>query len=62
MNNSKGSLFIEYAALMLVIIATLFCIQRYVKRAYFGYCRRTTDVYGFGRQYEPNRTTITRVR
>lgn len=62
MKNNKGSLFIEYAALMLVIVATFFCIKTYVKRAYLGYCRQTTDVYGFGRQYEPNRTTITKVR
>ena len=52
MKNSKGSLTIEYAILIAIVIAALLGMQGYVKRAICGRWREAADTIGFGRQYE----------
>lgn len=50
----------EYAVFIAVIIAALVGMQFYVKRAVCGRYRQAADVFGSGRQYEPNVTEITK--
>lgn len=55
---NKGSLMLEYTMLIAIVVAALFLTQIYVKRALSGRWRKSADVFGQGRQYEPNVTTI----
>ena len=55
---NKGSLILEYSILIAIVIAALVCMQVYVKRALCGRWRQAGDVFGSGRQYEPNLTNI----
>ena len=55
---NKGSLILEYTVLITIVIAAFLCGQIYVKRAICGRWRQAADVFGSGRQYEPNLTTI----
>ena len=52
----KGNLILEYSILIAIVIAALVSMQVYVKRALCGRWRQTGDVFGSGRQYEPNLT------
>ena len=56
MRNNKGSLFLEYTFIILVVIAAWLSVGRYVKRAVFGRWRQVGDYYASGRQYEPGVT------
>jgi Flp pilus assembly pilin Flp len=53
---------IEYIVLVVVIIAALASMSEYIRRAVSGRWREVGDVFGFGRQYEPGRTIIERIR
>lgn len=57
--NRKASLLIEYTMVIIIFIAALVCMQVYMKRAICGRWRKSADVFGGGRQYEPNVTRIT---
>ena len=52
----KGSLAIEYAVLIAIVVAALIGMQVYIKRAVCGRWRGAADVFGYGRQYEPGVT------
>ena len=56
---NRGSFILEYSVLIAIVIAALVCMQVYVKRAICGRWRQVGDVFGSGRQYEPNVTQIT---
>lgn len=58
MNLRKGSLAIEYAVLVAVVIAALIGMQAFIKRALCGRWRSTADAFGYGRQYEPDETVV----
>jgi len=47
---------IEYAVLIVVIIAALLGMQIYLKRAISGRWREAADSLGHGRQYQYNKT------
>lgn len=55
---NKGNLILEYSVLIAIVIAALVCMQVYLKRAICGRWRQSADVFGSGRQYEPNVTQI----
>ncbi|MCM8789934.1 MAG: hypothetical protein NC916_02815 [Candidatus Omnitrophica bacterium] len=50
---------LEYVIFITVIISALIGINVYLKSALSGKWRGTGDIFGHGRQYEPNRTIIT---
>ena len=54
-----GSLSIEYAAFIAMLIAALLGMSIYVKRALEGRWRQVGDTFGQGRQYEPGVTVVT---
>ncbi len=57
MNNlRKGFLALEYAVLIVIVIAALVGISIYLKRALSGRWRTVGDTFGYGRQYEPGVT------
>ena len=55
---TKGSLTIEYAILIAIVVAALIGMQDYVRRAICGRWRVAADTFGHGRQYEYGVTTI----
>ena len=54
----RGSLIIEYAILVAIVVAALIGMQVYIKRAICGRWRAAADTFGHGRQYEYGVTTI----
>lgn len=52
----RGSLMIEHAALIVIMVAALVGMAVYLKRAICGKYRETGDVFGQGRQFEPGVT------
>lgn len=56
----KGVSIIEYSLLIAIVIAALIGIQIYVKRAICSNWKNAGDVFGFGRQFQPDTTQITR--
>jgi len=55
---NKGSLSIEYALLIAVVIAALVGMSVYFIKALSGRWRQAADTFGSGRQYEPGKTEI----
>ncbi|MEW6170738.1 MAG: hypothetical protein AB1472_04190 [Candidatus Omnitrophota bacterium] len=55
----RGSFFLEYTILIAIVAAALLAMQVYFKRSICGKWHEAADVFGFGRQYEPGKTTIT---
>jgi len=56
--NKRGSLFIEYTVFIVFMATALLLIGMYVQRGISGRWREAADVYGGGRQYQPNNTNI----
>lgn len=54
----KGSVTIEYAAFIAILIAALLGMSIYIKRALEGRWRQVGDAFGQGRQYEPGVTVV----
>lgn len=50
----------EYSLLIAVAVAALLCMQFYVKRAVCGRFRQAADAFGYGRQFEPGVTKVTK--
>lgn len=48
----KGSLSIEYAVLIAIVVAALIVMSLYIKRTLSGKWRQVGDGFGYGRQYE----------
>ena len=59
LNNRRGLSSLEYAILMIAMVAALFAAQNALRRAVSGQWRQAADSFGDGRQYEPGVTTIT---
>jgi len=55
----KAVSLIEYCVLLAVVAAALVGMQIYLKRAVCGNWKQTGDVFGFGRQFDPGKTSIT---
>lgn len=52
MRPKAGQFSLEYAALVVIVIAALVGMSIYVKRALQGKWRTVGDVFGHGKQYE----------
>ena len=52
-----GGFTIEYLVLSAIVIAALITMAVYVERGLAGKWRSVGDSFGFGRQYEPGKTT-----
>lgn len=55
----RGSFFLEYAVLIAIVAVALLAMQVYFKRSICGKWYDAAGVFGFGRQYDPAKTTIT---
>ncbi|MDP2940623.1 MAG: hypothetical protein Q8O13_11240 [Candidatus Omnitrophota bacterium] len=55
---NKASFAIEYCMLIIILVAALLLMQYYIIRAFAGRWRTTGDVFGFGKQYEPDVTVV----
>ncbi len=56
---ARGSLAVEYAVLMTIVVAALLGMSVYSMRALSGRWRQVGDTFGYGRQYEPGVTAVT---
>ncbi len=54
----KAISIIEYSLIVAVVVAALFGIQIYIKRAISGRWRQAADSFGFGRQYDSPKIKI----
>ena len=54
----QGGFTVEYAVVVVVVIAALLGMAVMVKRGLAGRWRSVGDTFGHGRQYEPGVTTI----
>ena len=52
----KGRVLIEYAVLVIVILAALFWMKGPILRAFYGHWKAAGDSFAFGRQYAPGDT------
>ena len=55
---NRGSLAIEYAALIAIVAAVLLVMSAYLKGALCGRYRESADTFGHGRQYDPQNTIV----
>ena len=56
----RGSMSMEYAVFIVVVVSAIVGMAVYTKRALCGRWRTVGDVFGYGRLYEPGRTTVTK--
>ena len=49
----KGTLSLEYAVLIVILIAALVAMSVYIRRSICGRLREAGDTFGYGRQYQP---------
>ena len=56
-NRKNGVSTIEYVMMIVVLIAAMLVMQKYILRAMSGRWRNIGDSFGFGRQYDPKKTT-----
>ena len=54
----RGSVTIEHAVLIAVLVAAGVGMSVYFKRALCGRWRQVGDTFGYGKQYEPGTTVI----
>jgi Flp pilus assembly pilin Flp len=54
----QGRFILEYAVLTIIAAAAMVGMGVYLKRSLSGKWQAVGDVFGHGRQYEPNRTTV----
>ncbi len=54
--NKNGRAVIEYAVLIVIILAALFWMKGPIVRAFYGHWKTAGDSFAFGRQYDPKRT------
>jgi Flp pilus assembly pilin Flp len=48
----QGFLAVEYAVLVIILVAALLSMSVYVKRSLCGSWRKAADTFGYGRQYQ----------
>ncbi|MFC1631571.1 hypothetical protein ACFL1I_07845 [Candidatus Omnitrophota bacterium] len=58
LRNKKGSSILEYVALIVLLIAAFLLMEKYVKRSLCDRWRSAGDIFGGGRQYLPNVTSV----
>jgi len=51
--HNKGASTIEYATVIMFIIAALLITQKYILRSFMGRWKTAGDSFGHGRQYDP---------
>ncbi len=49
---NKGTLSLEYAVLIAILVAAVIGMGVYIKRAICGKLRESGDTFGYGRQYD----------
>ena len=54
--NIKAFSIIEYAILIVIIVGAYLVMQSYIQRGIFGNWGQTGQSFGFGRQYDPQKT------
>ena len=54
----RGQAVLEYCMMVVILVAALMAARRFFKAVLMGRWQSTADMFGFGRQYEPGRTTI----
>ena len=52
-----GASTIEYTMMIVVLLAAIIVMQKYILRGFVGRWKATGDTYGFGRQFNPKKTT-----
>ncbi len=57
--NKRAQSFIEFAAIIAIMVAAIIVINRYLARSLQGKYRDTADVFGGGTQYAPGVTVET---
>ena len=55
-NNNKASAIIEYTVLILLFIGAIVAMNNQVRRVFFGRWKESSDRFGHGQQYDPNKT------
>ena len=55
----RGSMSLEYAVLIALVAISLAAMAVYFVRSLSGKWRDAADTFGFGRQYDPQKTIIT---
>lgn len=50
---------LEYALLLAVAVTAFLGMQLYLKRAVLGHWKQSIDIFGFGRQYDAEKTKVT---
>lgn len=55
---AKGMTVIEYALLISAVAVAFLGMGVFLKRAVSGRWKQSADVFGFGRQYAPGKTTV----
>ena len=54
--SKTGQSVLEYIALIVIVIVSIIIIQTYVTRGFSGRWKDVGDSFGYGRQFDPNRT------
>ena len=54
--STKAGSILEYIMVLMVVIAALMLMQKYIVRAFAGRWQSTGDSFGYGRQYDPAKT------
>jgi len=57
---SRGQSAIEYTVLIAVAVAALLSLSIYTKRSLMGRWRSIGDTFGYGRQFEPGVTSVSK--
>ena len=60
MRRRLGFSTIEYALLLVIVVAALVGVQRYLKAGLMGRWKASVDVFGQGQQFEPGVTVMTK--
>src|SRR3989338_9750884 len=55
--NKRATAVIEYTALLVIIMLVFLSFQKYVIRGFAGRWKEAGDAFGYGRQYDPVKTT-----
>ena len=56
-HHKRGTSAIEYVVMIIIIIGAMLLIQKYLLRGIAGKWRDVGDTWGYGRQFDPKKTT-----
>ena len=57
MRRPRGFATLEYAGLIVAVVAALVFMQYYLRNVISGHVKASADTFGYGRQYVPPTTT-----